>query len=134
MIIFNMNDIFWKSSIGSATGDIYIPKGIGPFSTIIIFDTGLIKSTRTYATFYAEKMKEIGFFIFLVTLNLNQTNKYEENEIGSAIEYISKRKEVNDSKIYLIKIEKNKIIDSDIKLYKNYFQAIASINYFALNN
>lgn len=79
-------------------------------------------------------MKEIGFFTFLVTLNLNKTNKYEKNEIGSAIEYISKRKEVNDNKIYLIKIEKNKIIDSNIKLYKNYFQAIASINYFTLNS
>jgi len=43
MIIFNMNDIFWKSSIGSATGDIYIPKGIGPFPTIIIFVYGVNK-------------------------------------------------------------------------------------------
>ncbi len=58
----------------------------------------------------------------------------KKNEIGSAIEYISKRKEVNGNKIYLIKIEKNKIIDSNIKLYKNYFQAIASINYFTLNS
>lgn len=69
-----------------------------------------------------------------MTLNLNKTNKYKKNEIGSAIEYISKRKEVNGNKIYLIKIEKNKIIDSNIKLYKNYFQAIASINYFTLNS
>lgn len=60
--MFNMNDIFWKSSTGSETGDIYIQKGICPFPTIIIFDTELIKSTRTYATFYAEKMKEIGFY------------------------------------------------------------------------
>jgi len=58
----------------------------------------------------------------------------KKNEIGSAIEYISKREEVNSNKIYLIKIEKNKIIDSNIKLYKNYFQAIASINYFTLNS
>jgi len=79
-------------------------------------------------------MKEIGFFTFLVTLNLNKINKYEKNKIGSAIEYISKRKEVNSNKIYLIKIEKNKIIDSNIKLYKNYFQAIALINYFTLNS
>lgn len=69
-----------------------------------------------------------------MTLNLNKINKYEKNEIGLAIEYISKRKEVNSNKIYLIKIEKNKIIDSNIKLYKNYFQAITSINCFTLNS
>ncbi len=68
-----MNDLFWNSSLGSATGEIYIPKGLGPFPGIIMFDTGSIKSTKTYATFYAEKMKEIGFLSFLVSLNLNQS-------------------------------------------------------------
>ncbi len=42
-----MNDLFWNSSLGSATGEIYIPKGLGPFPGIIMFDTGSIKSTKT---------------------------------------------------------------------------------------
>ncbi|MDC5237953.1 hypothetical protein NRA21_17730 [Acinetobacter baumannii] len=125
-----MNDIFWNSSLGSATGEIYIPKGHGPFPGIIIFDTGLKKTTRIYATFYARKMKEIGFFSFLVNLNLNQLNSYNSNEIDSAMEYILNQKEVNNNKIYLIEIEKNYFLDINIELYKNYFQAIASINYF----
>ncbi|WP_081313039.1 hypothetical protein [Acinetobacter pittii] len=78
-------------------------------------------------------MKEIGFLSFLVSLNLNQSSNYKINEIGSAIEYISNRKEVNNN-IYLIKIEKNSFLDLNIELYKNYFQAIVSINYFDLNN
>ena len=122
-----MNDIFLNFLIGSTTGKIYIPTGIGPFPTIIIFDTGLIKSTRTYAAFYAKKMKEIGFSVFIVKLN-------KKNEIGAIIEYILSRKEVNSNKLYLIEIEKNNLIDSNIELYKDYFQAIASINYFSLNN
>lgn len=129
-----MNDLFWNSSLSSATGEIYIPKGLGPFPGIIMFDTGSIKSTKTYATFYAEKMKEIGFLSFLVSLNLNQSSNYKINEIGSAIEYISNRKEVNNNKIYLIEIEKNSFLDLNIELYKNYFQAIVSINSFDLNN
>ncbi|MFV5550214.1 hypothetical protein VXQ35_16750 [Acinetobacter oleivorans] len=128
-----MNDIFWNSPLGSVTGESYIPKGLGPFPAIIIFDTGLKKSTKTYATFYAEKMKEEGFFSFLITLNLKKLNNYRSNEISSAIEYILDRKEVNNNKIYLIEIEKNNFIDLTIELYKNYFQAIASINYFNLN-
>jgi len=124
-----MNDIFWNSSIGPTTGKIYIPTGIGPFPTIIIFDTGLIKSTKTYANFYAKKMKEIGFSVFIIKINISK-----KNEIGSIIEYILKRNEVNNNKIYLIEIEKNNLIDLNIELYKNYFQAIASINYFSLNS
>ena len=81
-----MNDIFRNSSINSATGEIYIPKGTGPFPTIIIFDTGLKESTKTYATFYAKKMKERGFSVFIVKLNLSK-----KNEIGSVIEFILKR-------------------------------------------
>jgi hypothetical protein len=122
-----MNDIFWNFSIGSTTGKIYIPIGIGPFPTIIIFDTGLIKNTRTYATFYAKKMKEIGFSVFIVKLN-------KKDEIGTIIEFILSHNEVNINKLYLIKIEKNKLIDSNIELYKDYFQAIASINCFSLNS
>lgn len=124
-----MNDIFWHSSIDSATAEIYIPKGIGPFPTIIIFDTGLIKNTRTYATFYAEKMKEIGFFVFIVKLNLDK-----KIEMGTIIEYILSQKEVNSNKVYLIEIERNNLIDLNIELYKNYFQGITSINCFNLNN
>jgi len=119
-----MNDIFWNFSLGLTTGKIYIPIGVGPFPTIIIFDTGLIKSTRTYAAFYAKKMKEIGFSVFIVKLN-------KKNEIAAIIEYILSRKEVNSNKLYLIEIEKNNLIDSNIELYKDYFQAIASINYFS---
>ena len=124
-----MNDFFWNSSIDSATVEIYIPKGIGPFPTIIIFDTGLIKNTRTYATFYAEKMKEIGFSVFIVKLNLDK-----KIEIGTIIEYILNQKEVNSNKVYLIEIERNNLIDLNIELYKNYFQGITSINFFNLNN
>lgn len=124
-----MNDIFLNFSIGSATGKIYIPKGIGPFPTIIIFDTGLIKITETYAIFYAKKMKEIGFSVFIIKLNLNK-----KNEIGSTIEYILSREEVNSNKIYLIEIEKNNLIDFNMESYKKYFQAITSINYFSLSS
>ncbi|MDS7929385.1 hypothetical protein RMB03_13595 [Acinetobacter sp. V91_7] len=124
-----MNDIFLNFSIGSATGKIYIPTGTGPFPTIIIFDTGLIKITETYATFYAKKMKEIGFSVFIIKLNLNK-----KNEIGSTIEYILSREEVNSNKIYLIEIEKNNLIDFNMESYKNYFQAITSINCFSLNS
>jgi len=124
-----MNDILWNSSIDSATAEIYIPKGIGPFPTIVIFDTGLIKNTGTYATFYAEKMKEIGFFVFIVKLNLDK-----KIEIGTIIEYILSQKEVNSNKVYLIEIERNNLIDLNIELYKNYFQGITSINCFNLNN
>ena len=96
-----MNDIFWNSLPGSATGEIFTPEGIGPFPAIIIFDTGLKESTKTYATFYAKKMKERGFSVFIVKLNLSK-----KNEIGSVIEFILKRNEVNSDKIYLIEIEK----------------------------
>lgn len=120
-----MNDIFWNSLPGSPTGEIFTPEGIGPFPAIIIFDTGLKESTKTYATFYAKKMKERGFSVFIVKLNLSK-----KNEIGSVIEFILKRNEVNSDKIYLIEIEKNNLINLNIELYKNYFQAIASINYF----
>ncbi|ENV01898.1 MULTISPECIES: hypothetical protein [Acinetobacter] len=122
-----MNDIFLNFLIGSTTGKIYIPTGIGPFPTIIIFDTGLMKSTKTYANFYAKRMKEIGFSVFIVKLN-------KKDEIGTIIEFILSHNEVNINKLYLIKIEKNKLIDSNIELYKDYFQAIASINCFSLNS
>ncbi|WP_141691409.1 hypothetical protein, partial [Acinetobacter pittii] len=105
--------------------EFFTPEGIGPFPAIIIFDTGLKESTKTYATFYAKKMKERGFSVFIVKLNLSK-----KNEIGSVIEFILKRNEVNSDKIYLIEIEKNNLINLNIELYKNYFQAIASINYF----
>ncbi|XZT18400.1 hypothetical protein ACT4Z3_07330 [Acinetobacter baumannii] len=129
-----MNDIFWNSSVGLATDEIYIPNGSGPFPAILIFDTGLKKSTKNYATFYAKKMKEIGFFSSLVTLNVNQFNNFKSNEIGSAIDYILNRKDVNKNKIYLIEIEKNNLLDSNIKIYKKYFHAVASVNYFNLNS
>ncbi|WP_224972688.1 hypothetical protein [Acinetobacter oleivorans] len=124
-----MNDIFWNSSIDSATGEIYIPKGTGPFPTIIIFDTGLIKSTRTYATFYAKKMKEKSFIVCIVKLNLNK-----KIELCTIIEYILSQKEVNSNKVYLIEIERNNLIDLNIELYRNYFQGITSINCFNLND
>ncbi|MEI4767988.1 hypothetical protein MSC39_18300 [Acinetobacter nosocomialis] len=79
-------------------------------------------------------MKEIGFFSFLVTLNVNQFNNFKSNEIGSAIDYILNRKDVNKNKIYLIEIEKNNLLDSNIKIYKKYFHAVASVNYFNLNS
>ncbi|MGQ0756049.1 hypothetical protein ACT4ZN_16390 [Acinetobacter baumannii] len=124
-----MNDIFWNFSIDSARGEIYIPKGPGPFPTIIIFATGLIKNTRTYATFYAKKMKEIGFFVCIVKLNLDK-----KIEICTIIEYILSQKEVNSNTVYLIEIERNNLIDLNIELYRNYFQGITSINYFNLND
>ena len=66
-----MNDIFWNFSIDSATGEIYIPKGPGPFPTIIIFDTGLIK-IQELMLLSMQKMKEIGFFVCIVKLNLDK--------------------------------------------------------------
>ncbi len=65
-----MNDIFWNSLPGSATGEIFTPEGIGPFPAIIIFDTGLKESTKTYATFYAKKNERKRFFCLYSKIKL----------------------------------------------------------------